>query len=187
MNTTPTSPVRPLRRILAFALAVGAGVAGLCAAQPTVVREDHAVVKPELKRADRDFFEKVAKASMDEVQASRVAAERTTNPDVKRLAQMIVSDHQAGNDELASLAAAKGVALPAKDNDVDNKWTKHKAESFDKDYLAKMVDTHQDVVKLFDREARDGNDVDAVTFARKQLPDEQRHLQQALDLKRALK
>src|SRR4051812_43628096 len=42
-----------------------------------------------LKKTDRDFLEKAAKASMSEVAISRVAASRTSNPEVRRFAQMM--------------------------------------------------------------------------------------------------
>jgi putative membrane protein len=191
MNTNPSNRSANCFRVAACAAIAFFGVQ-LATAQAPVVRDDRTVTtrtttKPALKRADKDFFEKAAKAGMEEVEISRVAAQRSTNPEVKRLADMIIADHQAANDELATLAAACGVALPAKDIAPENKWAKHDAGSFDKDYLDKMVNAHEDAVKLFDREARNGDDAEAVAFARKHLPAMQHHLQAALDLKRALK
>jgi putative membrane protein len=188
MNMPPShSSVSRLRQV-AGALFATAIVATTFAAQPAVRTEERVVItKPAIKRADRDFMEKAAKAGMEEVQISRVAAERTTNPDVKRLAQMIVADHTDANEELAALAAAKGVALPAKDHVFEEKWAKHKAADFDRDYLDKMVNAHEDAVKLFEREAKNGEDAEAVAFARKRLTGLQHHLQQAIDLKRVLK
>jgi putative membrane protein len=140
----------------------------------------------ELKRHDRDFFTKVAKASMSEVEISRVALARTTNPEVRRFAQMMIDDHESASEELAMLASSKGVTLPAKEVH-PSRWEKHDAKSFDKDYINKMVSDHEDVVKLFEKEAKDGDDADAVAFARKHLPRVQHHLQQAHDLKRMFK
>jgi putative membrane protein len=188
MNSNPCFSVVRTARLLA-----GAGAAVFLlgvshAAQPVVRTEDNVVVaRPALKRADRDFMEKAAKAGMEEVEISRVAAARTSNPNVKELAQMIVADHEGANEELATLAAAKNVSLPAKDAAFAEKWSKHKASDFDRDYLDKMVNAHEDAVKLFDRQARNGDDPEAVAFARKHLPALQHHLQQALDLKKALK
>lgn len=138
-----------------------------------------------LKHADREFVEKAAKASMSEVQISRVAAERTTNPEVRRFAQMMIDDHQSASEQLATLASSRGIALPAKDPNPD-RWEKRDAKSFDKDYIDKMVSDHEDVVKLFERQANKGEDAVTVAFARKHLAKMQQHLQQALDLKRML-
>lgn len=189
MNSNPCLRFSRAARCFAGAAAAFVVLGAAHAAQPAVRTDEHGVVvtKPAIKRADRDFFEKAAKASMEEVQISRVAATRTSNPHVKELAQMIVADHEGANEELAALAAAKNVVLPAKDAGPTERWTKHKADDFDRDYLDKMVNAHEDAVKLFDRQARNGEDLEAVAFARKHLPVMQRHLQHALDLKKALK
>jgi putative membrane protein len=142
-------------------------------------------VRP-LKRVDRGFLEKAARAMMSEIQISQIAASRTSNPDVRRLAQSIIEDHQNALDDLARLAAGKGVSLPARDPHPE-KWEKRNARNFDRDYLDQMVDDHEEIVKLFDKQARDGEDVEAVAFARKHLARLQHHLQQSLDMKRVLK
>lgn len=161
----------------------------------TTVREDRTVpvtsdvrvVDPAhpMKHADREFVERAAKSSMSEVLISRVAVERTTNPEVKHFAQMIIDDHTSASEQLATLASTRGLALPAKDPNPD-RWEKRDAKDFDKDYVDKMVSDHKDVVKLFENQANKGEDADTVAFARKQLPKLQKHLEQALDLKRML-
>ena len=141
-------------------------------------------VRP-LKRSDREFMEKAARASMTEVAISRVAASRTSNPEVRRFAQMMIEDHENAIEQLSGLAAARGVSLPAKDPRPE-KWEKREAKNFDREYLEEMIDDHEDVVKLFDKQAKDGEDADTVAYARKHLPKLQQHLQHAIDLKRAL-
>ena len=76
--------------------------------------------------------------------------------------------------------------MPAKDTDA-NKWSKKDGKDFDRDYVTKMVSAHEDAVKLFQKEATDGEDAESVAFARKILPKLQHHLEQANDLKRLMK
>jgi putative membrane protein len=140
-----------------------------------------------LKHADKSFIEKAAKASMAEVDISRVALERSTNPQVKELAQMVIDDHSRANDALSSIALTKGVTLPAKDMDDTNKWSKKSGKDFDEDYIEKMVSAHKDAVELFEKQANKGGDLDTKTFARDTLPKLQHHLQMALDLKKTVK
>lgn len=191
MKPNPLLAFPVVRRGLALSLFAAAMPAGLWAQTTTRVvetpgREVRVVetVRP-LKKSERDFMEKAAKASMSEVAISRVAAARTSNPDVRRFAQSMIDDHDRANEELSSLAAARGISLPAKDPHPD-KWEKRDAKDFDKDYLEKMISDHEEVVKLFAKHAKDGDDAEAVTFARKHLPRMQAHLQHAIDLKRAL-
>jgi putative membrane protein len=138
-----------------------------------------------LDRSDRDFMEKAAKASMSEIAISRVAAVRTSNPEVRRFAQKMIDDHEAAIDQLGVVAGARGVSLPAKDPHPE-KWEKRNAKSFDREYLDQMIDDHENMVKLFEKQARDGENADTVAYARKHLPKMQQHLQHAIDLKRAL-
>jgi putative membrane protein len=142
--------------------------------------------RPALKQVDRHFLDNAVKSSMEEVEISRVAVERTSNPKVRDFAQMIVSDHENANEVLTSIATGRGVSVPAKNNEAST-WTKKDAKSFDKDYIDKMVSAHEDAVKLFQKEATDGDDPEAVAFARKTLPKLQHHLEQANDLKRLMK
>jgi putative membrane protein len=140
----------------------------------------------DLHHTDKNFIEKAAKAGMEEVAISQVAVSRSTNPQVKDFAQMMVTDHTAANEGLARIAAAKGVMLPAKDTH-ENKWAKRDAKDFDQEYISKMVDDHDEAVKLFTKEANDGKDAEVVAFARKTLPKLQHHQEQAKDLKRMMK
>jgi putative membrane protein len=139
-----------------------------------------------LKRADRNFIEKAAKAGQEEVAISQVALDRSTNSQVKEFAQMMVTDHTMAGDSLAALAAAKQISLPAKEM-AEGKWTRKSGKDFDEDYVDKMVSDHEDAVKLFTKEANDGKDTETVEFARKTLPTLQHHLEAAKDLKKTLK
>jgi putative membrane protein len=139
-----------------------------------------------LRRVDRGFIEKIARSSLEEIEMSRVAADRTTNPQVREFAQSMVSDHGAVNEDLVALASAKGVSLPAKDTTAD-RWAKKGAKSFDADYLKKMVSDHESTVKAFEDEAKNGEDPEVVAFARKYLPKLQAHLEHAVDLKKRFK
>jgi putative membrane protein len=189
MKTNYSSRVRlPLFGVslLTLSLTAAVGFSQTTVRDPNPPARDVRGGAVELKRNDREFFEKAAKASMSEVEISRVAATRSSNPEVRSFAQMMIEDHQAASEELAALASAKGVSIPAKEAS-PSKWEKHDAKDFDRDYINKMVSDHEDVVKLFEKQAKDGNDADSVAFARKYLPKLQQHLQHASDLKRAYK
>jgi len=163
-------------RVSRFAAALTAALFGLTLSAQTT-----------LKHADKSFIEKAAKAGTEEVEVSRVAVERSTNPRVKAFAEMVVADHTSANTALASLAASKGITLPARDMDDANKWTKKNGSDFDEDYIDKMVSAHKDAVELFEKQANKGDDLETKTFARDTLPKLQHHLEMAMDLKKSLK
>ena len=196
--TIPSHLVSPLRIAAGVAAVLLAGTVHAATTTSTtttttrtespsgpVVRERTVRTEVALKRTDRTFIEKAAKGGLDEVEISRIAAQRTSNPDVRRFAQMIIADHESAHEDLVALASMKGVNLPARDS--AEKWVKRDAKNFDRDYIDKMVSEHDDCVKLFEKHAKDGSDVDSIAYARKYLPKMQSHLQKATDLKRMLK
>ncbi|MEO5958075.1 MAG: DUF4142 domain-containing protein [Opitutaceae bacterium] len=166
-------------------------IMGMTGARAQEVSEKRVVVpvvdrRIALKNDERDFAEKLTRMGMDDSAISQVAAERTSNTRVRTFAEKLIAEHSRINAELTALAAVKGVALPAKDN-IAEKWTKRDASDFDVDYLKKMVSDHEDAVKLYQKQAREGDDAELVAFARKNLPAIQHHLEQALDLQRSMK
>ena len=197
MNTNPIihSFLLTSRVSRFLALSLGGALLPTFALAQTAVRDDRVVpvtrdgrvveTTRALSRGDRDFMEKAAKTSMSEVAISRVAAARTSNADIRRFAQMMIDDHESAVDDLSKLATSRGFSLPAKDPHPD-KWEKRNAKDFDREYLDQMIDDHENAVKLFEKQAKDGEDVDATEYARKYLPKLQAHLQHALDLKRTL-
>ena len=54
---------------------------------------------------DDDFVRDVALKNMAEIELSRMALEKATNPDVKSYAQRMVADHGAAGDKLKSVVA----------------------------------------------------------------------------------
>jgi len=140
---------------------------------------------PMLKHSDKSFVEDAAKSAMAEIAISRIALEKATSPQVKEFAQMMVSDHTGANSALTAMAGAKGIVLP-KQPSVD-KWMKKDAKSFDEDYMEKMVDDHQEAVKLFEKETKNGSDPEVVAFATKTLPKLQEHLVKAKEIKKMVK
>lgn len=139
-----------------------------------------------LKHADKSFIKHAAKAGMEEVDISRVAAARTMNPQVRTFAQMVVDDHTAANAALATIALSKGVTLPAQDMADADKWAKKGGKDFDEDYIEKMLSAHKDAVKLFAKEADTGEDAETKAFARATLPKLQHHLEMAMDLRKTV-
>lgn len=136
------------------------------------------------KHSDSSFLKKAAKAGSEEINISNVAASRTTNPQIKELAQTIANAHEDVGTKLASLASTKGVALPGKELGAP-KWEKRDGKNFDREYLKEMVDHHENAIELFSKAAK-SNDVQIATFASEQLPMFQSHLSKAKELLRAI-
>lgn len=137
--------------------------------------------------SDRKFMMEAAVGGMKEVELGRLAAQKATNPELKQFAEKMVEEHSKVNDELKSLAAAKGVTLPsAPDARLQSTLTKMQNLSgaeFDRAYLKEAgVKEHEKAEKLFRDQSSRGKDPEARAFAAKVLPAVQHHLTEARGL-----
>ena len=134
---------------------------------------------------DTMFMQEAAMSSMAEVAHGQLAAKNASAESVKQYGQRMVDDHTKANQELKGLAGQKQVTLPAKLDQkhqaVQDRLAKLSGEAFDKAYMQHMVTAHQQVVTLFQREAKTGSDDDAKAWATKTLPVLQEHLKMARD------
>lgn len=140
-----------------------------------------------LSRSDANFMKDAAKAGAAEIESSKLAAQKATDPKVKSFAQQMVDDHTKAAAELKTLAQSKGVELP--DDPSLMQKGKLKALSsadgtkFDQRYAESMgVKAHEDTVKLFQKAANSAKDADVKAYAAKTLPTLQQHLQMAREL-----
>jgi putative membrane protein len=159
-----------MKMMFAFALSAAvACAAGAASAAPSA--------------ADTDFAKKAAQAGMAEVAAGRMAVSKGQSESVKTFGQRMVTDHSKAGDELKTVAAKSGVALPAtpspEQKAVAEKLAKMQGPDFDKAYAKQMVSDHEEAVALFQKEASSGSDADLKAFAQKTLPTLQEHLKMA--------
>lgn len=136
--------------------------------------------------ADRTFMLKAAGSGLYEVEASRLAAERATNSEVKDFAQKMVADHDKANQELMALASARGVTVPAqmpgdKRKEIDKL---SKAKNFDTEYMRNTgVKEHQSAVALFEKASKSAKDPELKSWAAEKLPTLREHLAHAQRIK----
>jgi len=143
--------------------------------------------------ADNDtakFFEDAASANKLEIESSRIAAQKATDPQLKAFAAQMVTDHTKAGQELQALAAKKGVTLPAAMTDshqkkLDSLNQEQPGEDFDKEFRDLMVDSHEEAVSLFEDTADDAKDPEVKSFAAQMLPTLQHHEQEAKALPKA--
>ena len=99
--------------------------------------------------ADREFVREITSANMAEIQMAKLALERGAQNNVKKFAQMMVTDHTQAGDKLNALASKHNLALGAGDDAEKNAagaLADKRAADFDRQYADTMVDAHQDLV-----------------------------------------
>jgi putative membrane protein len=174
-STSPTATPqnrRPLKRIAGLALA-------LCAAV-LVTPSLNAAPKDTLNAADVKFIKEEAAAGRSVVKLAELAVQKAANPDVKALAQTLVTDHTGANSELSALAIKKGVDISAViDPDTAKTFQdleKVSGSEFDKAFLNAAVKGHQTCVENFQSASKEAQDGDLKMWVNKMTPVLQGHL-----------
>ncbi len=172
--------IRHLSQALAAALSLS--VALPAAAQPDTA----SATQSSLSAADTVFIENAAKGDMAEIQLGNTALSKSSNDQVKALAQRVVDDHTKANAALKTLAESKKVSFPfdpGKDAKNENdKLQSMKPAGFDQAWCKAMVKDHQDAIKLFTAEGKDTKDTDIQEFVKTNLPTLKSHLDAAQKL-----
>ncbi len=127
-----------------------------------------------------DFMATAARSGMAEVEMGKLAAQKATDPEVKKFGQMMVTEHTAANNELKTLAGKKNVTLPTDlgthQGDLDDLKSASGAD-FDTTYVKLMVNAHENNVDAFQAQADKSADPEVKAFAAKTLPTLKKHLE----------
>jgi len=100
-------------------------------------------------KSDAALVRDVALKNLAVIELSRIALDKTANPDIKSFAQKMIDDHRAAGDKLKSVVSGQPIDWPAElDNeqkDTADKLTQKQGVGFDRDYLKAMVEDHEDL------------------------------------------
>lgn len=144
-----------------------------------------------LASAEKKFMEKTAMHGMAEVEMGKLAQQKGASQQVKDFGARMEKDHGKANEELKSLAASKGVQLPASMDPEHHrkmeKMQKLSGAEFDRAYMKDMVEDHKKDVAEFRKQAKSAKDQDIKGFASKTLPTLEGHLQLAQQTDKAVR
>jgi putative membrane protein len=142
--------------------------------------------------ADRDFLSMAASSGTMEVEASRLALERSKNQQVRTFAQRMVDEHSKTNESLHAVAMSVGMtdlpsAMMATHSGHLERLRALQGQAFDREYAAQVgVAGHTEALALFDRASSEGSHQHIKTFAEKTLPALRDHLQEAQSVAKAV-
>jgi putative membrane protein len=189
-NTRTTMKTKVLCSIAAFAVA--------CACVPANAQEDKSAgrqpdtatdtdkekgkgAKHEAPADENEFVKKAAKGGMTEVKIAQMATEKASDSKVKDLAQQLVKDHTAANQELKTVAAGLKITLPdeaASKEDAKCEQLKQKnGAEFDKAFLQEMEHCHAKDIALFEAGKKVAKSSEVTAFIDKTLPVIKSHAQ----------
>jgi putative membrane protein len=118
-----------------------------------------------------------------EVSSAREALPQLKAPELKRIAALLVSDHNNANSRLSQIAAAKQWPLPPPSAQ-STPPSGTAASDFDAKWTAEMIAGHERSVALYRAQAAGGEDKDVRRYARDTLPTIEQHLAQLKSLQK---
>lgn len=133
-----------------------------------------------LSDADHKFVMEAAEDGQMEVELGQLAVQKASSEAVKQFGQRMATDHAKAGQELAQLAAGKGVELPKqparKTRTEKERLAKASGAAFDREYVEMMVKAHEKDVAAFKRESQQAKDPDLKAWVTKTLPTLEDHL-----------
>jgi putative membrane protein len=136
----------------------------------------------------QDFVRGASIGGEFEIQTSRLALEKTKNPDIRQFAQMMIHDHTQASDKLKSLltsqeAQAAPNGLDSTHQAMLDQLKTESGEQFNRDYIKDQQAAHEEAVSLFATYAQTGESPKLKQFASQTLPTLRMHQRHANALK----
>lgn len=140
---------------------------------------------------DQAFAALAFGSNIAQVQASRLAAEKTLSEDVRQYAQEMVKDHTAANEELMGLAKSSKLDLPTAP------YADYKAAlqnmnmvtgpQHDRFYMENFgVRIHENMLEAYEREVREGRHPELQRYAERRIPTLRQHLERAQQIRQGV-
>jgi putative membrane protein len=142
-----------------------------------------------LSPADQQFVLEASKSDATEIAASKIALKNSNDPQVRKFAQQMITDHTKLSHAMAALVAKKGFKpTPSADSALVGKLQTLKGAEFDQAYVEQIgVEAHQRAVDLFQQQSGSGTDSQLKAAAAQALPTIKHHLEMAQQLAGKLK
>jgi putative membrane protein len=120
---------------------------------------------------NQDFVRRAAEKNHAEIELSRLAQQRASNPQVRQYAQTMVDEHTKALEELRQVAQRENVQLTEEladdQREKRDRLQNLKGAEFDREYMQIMVDSHEEMRDLLeDRADRTGDRAAAGTADR---------------------
>lgn len=134
-----------------------------------------------LNSGDEGFVKNASQMGMAEVQVGMLGAKKAAREDVKALAEKMITDHTAMNDELKALSESKKVMTsvvidPDATESLKSLENTNSGPDFDKAFLDQLEKNHKKTIAAFEEAAKDSKDPEVKAWAEKHLPHLKNHL-----------
>nr|WP_314569689.1 DUF4142 domain-containing protein [uncultured Pseudomonas sp.] len=142
-------------------------------------------VSTAMAATSNSFVDNAAEGGITEIEAGKLALQKSSSADVKTFAQHMVTEHTKANQELATLAKKLDIEVPddaALTDKAKKAILEMRDESFDQAYANNQVAAHEKTIELFKKESTSSDNAELKAFATKTLPTLEAHLKAAKEL-----
>ena len=133
-----------------------------------------------------DFINDASAKGMADIEASRLAHQKSESKEVKDFTIVVINDRTTANQHLAKIAKKLDLPVAPREEVVDKAKTLipqvEDGESFDSAYAASQVQTTERAIEQLQEEARTTDVPELKAFAEETLPKLEQHLQMAKTL-----
>lgn len=124
--------------------------------------------------ADRYFLEFASHGNLAEIQTGQLALQKSKNPAVRRMAEMLVKEHSLAQQQVRELGRLNNVPIPEAPNGIQQaafqQLSKLSGAEFDRMFIAMQVREHVGTVNQFYNEGMVGNNLETKQWAKATLP-----------------
>jgi putative membrane protein len=125
---------------------------------------------------DLSFVERATESGRQEVRSAEEALTRLSDPDLRKVAEVLAHHHGAANARLVQIAEAKGWPVPDANSDIKPPPTGTATPDYDARWTDDMIAGHEHALALYRAQAQGGEDKDLRKYARETLPTIEQHL-----------
>lgn len=133
-----------------------------------------------LTSGERSFLQSAAEINATEVELGRIATQKSSDPNIKKIGEDLMRSHTAANQQLQRLASSKGVTLTEQPTSAQRRMidslSQTSGDRFNKQFLRQTRISQERALALFERTSRRAQDPDIRTWAGKMVPSFQEHV-----------
>jgi putative membrane protein len=137
--------------------------------------------KEDKAEQDAEFVEEAVASKYAEIKLAEVANQRSRNAEVKKVAELIRTDHSSALNELKTLAQAKAISVPVEETQASKRkmddFTQQSGTDFDEKWCKEMIDLHEDNIDKFEHRLEKTEDAELKSWISKTLPTLRTHHQ----------
>jgi putative membrane protein len=136
--------------------------------------------KASVAAADETFLKLAADNSLTEAELARLGVQKASTPEVKELANALVTEQASLNESIKALAESKAVMLSAiidpSGATAFRALEMYTGKPFDDAFLNRMQSIHEKTVAAYDKASQKAQDSEVKAFVQKWLPMLRSHL-----------